>query len=219
MPNLIPDWLPFMQPAGRLIWFSLMFVYGLAIVVTLIRKPVAKRPFPLWIGIAIIPAIAIVTWVLAALITPIQTVIVWIGMLLIAGHILMLCATREPGPREYTWAEVFIGAIGTFLLMTLGYANIPHEFITFADSYLLWSADKNVFTAHKLFGPVYFPPFAMSYQALRDIIVVGLYGALIVLNVMLFVAWQKRNVVPAETEATPKVKRFSRFGRPVKAGA
>lgn len=223
MPNLIPDWLPWMRPAGRLIWFSLFLLIGLLIVATLIRKPVAKRPFPLWVGIALYPAIVFVTWVLAAVITPIQTVIVWLGIVALVALTLLLCATRKPGVREYTWAEVFLGATGVFALMAFAYGNIPHEWITFSDSYLLWSADKNVFSTNKLFEiggvGIYFPPFNFSYQALRDIIVVVIYGVFIVLNAFLFVKWQRRNAVPAEgAEATPKVKRFSRFGRPVKAG-
>ena len=54
--------------------------------------------------------------------------------------------------------------------------------------------------------------------AVRDIIVTGIYVVMLGLNVFLFAAWQKRNVVvekPAE-DATP-VKR-SRFGRPLRRG-
>lgn len=222
MPNLIPDWMAWMRPAGRLIWFSLFLVYGLLIVVALIRKPIAKRPFPMWVGIAGFPVIVLATWVLAALITPIQTLIIWAGLIVLGAWGLLLCVTRSPEIHETTWAEAFVGATGVFALMAFAYGNVPHEWITFADSYLLWSADKNVFTTTKLFSigsfEVFFPPFTMSYQALRDIIVVGLYGALITLNVVLFLKWQKRNVVPAEGTAKT-TRRFSRFGRPVKAGA
>lgn len=222
MPNLIPDWMPWMRHAGRLIWFTLFLFYGLLIVVMLIRKPIAKRPFPMWVGVAAFPVIALATWLLAALITPIQTIIIWAGLLALAAWGLLLCATRSPEVHETTWAAAFVGAVGTFALMTFAYGNVPHEWITFADSYLLWSADKNFFTTQKLFSigsfTVFFPPFTMSLLALRDLIVVALYGLLITLNVVLFVKWQKRNVVPAEGTAE-KTKRFSRFGRPVKVGA
>ena len=221
MPNLLPG---FLAPAGRLIWFSLFELFGLLIVGALIAKPVAKRPFPTWVAIVAHPVIVIVTWVLAALITPIQELIVWVGLLAIVALTLFLCVTRKPGVREYTWAEVFLGAVGTFALMTFAYGNIPHEWITFSDAKLQWSADKLLFHNHALFTvggfTVYFPPFNMSMQALRDVVVVVIYGFFIVLNVIIFVKWQTRNAVPAataETEAKPK--RFSRFGRPVKAGA
>jgi hypothetical protein len=222
MPNLIPDWLPFMQPAGRLIWFSLAFAYGIVVTLTLIRRPIAKRPFSLGVGIALCVAIPLVTWVLAALIAPIQILIVWLGLFALAGFVVFLCATRSPEVKPTTWAEAMIGAVGVFLLMTFAYGNIPHEWITFADSYLLWSTDKFVWKTHKIAEignfKIFLPPFELTYQALRDVIVVAMYGAFIVLNVILFSMWQKRNVVKTGTEAAAKPKRFSRFGRPVKAG-
>jgi hypothetical protein len=228
MPNLIPDWMDWMRPAGRLIWFSLLLIVGLLIVGALIAKPIAKRPFPLWVGVALFPVVAVITWIVAALAglasEGLQVLVVWVGLGALVALALFLCATREPGVRDYTWAEVFLGATGVFALMTFAYGNVPHEWITFSDSYLLWSTDKNLFSSRELFSigsfTVFFPPFNMSMQALRDIIVVLMYGALITLNTVLFVLWQKRNAVPAErAEAAPKVKRFSRFGRPVKARA
>ena len=44
MPNLIPDWLPWMRPAGRLIWAVGLFVIGLVIVFVLMRRPKPERP-------------------------------------------------------------------------------------------------------------------------------------------------------------------------------
>ncbi len=44
MPNLIPDWLPWMRPAGRLIWGVSLMVIGLIIVVVLMRRPKPDRP-------------------------------------------------------------------------------------------------------------------------------------------------------------------------------
>ena len=86
MPNLIPDWLPWMRPAGRLIW-----------AVVLLRSSVwASRS----------------------------------------------CLMRRPKPdRPATWAECMAGAVGVFALMTLAYAVIPHEWITFSDKYLQWDTD------------------------------------------------------------------------------
>ena len=37
------------------------------------------------------------------------------------------------------------GAVGVFALMTLAYAVIPHEWITFSDKYLQWDTTKFVF--------------------------------------------------------------------------
>ena len=55
-------------------------------------------------------------------------------------------------------------------------------------------------------------------SALRDIVVSLIYGAMLGLNIALFVLWQKRNVVvekPAQ-DATPAKR--SRFGRPLRRG-
>jgi Mn2+/Fe2+ NRAMP family transporter len=44
MPNLIPDWLPWMRPAGRLLWAVGLLVIGLIIVAVLMRRPKPDRP-------------------------------------------------------------------------------------------------------------------------------------------------------------------------------
>ena len=44
MPNLIPDWEPYLRPAGRLIWALLLFLIGLVVVFTLLRRPKPDRP-------------------------------------------------------------------------------------------------------------------------------------------------------------------------------
>jgi hypothetical protein len=46
MPNLLPDW-HFFRPAGRLIWFSVIFVVLLIPVVAALRRPKPDRP-PTW---------------------------------------------------------------------------------------------------------------------------------------------------------------------------
>ena len=40
MPNLIPDWLPWMRPAGRLIWSIVFFLIGLIII--LVDNPLVR---------------------------------------------------------------------------------------------------------------------------------------------------------------------------------
>lgn len=44
MPNLIPDWLPWMRPAGRLLWAVGLLVVGLVIIAVLMRRPKPERP-------------------------------------------------------------------------------------------------------------------------------------------------------------------------------
>ncbi len=44
MPNLIPDWLPWMRPAGRLIWSIVLFLIGMIVIVVLMRREKPNRP-------------------------------------------------------------------------------------------------------------------------------------------------------------------------------
>jgi FtsH-binding integral membrane protein len=163
MPNLIPDWLPWMRPAGRLIWSVTLFVIGLIVVLVLMRRAKPDRPS--------------------------------------------------------TWSECMAGAVGVFGLMALGYGVIPHEWITFSDKYLQWDTTKFLFRSHQdVFGlGIVNWPFNFDMHNIRDIIVVLIYGIVLVLNVGLFVAWQKRGSA-AETPAEESTKK-SRFGRPLRRRA
>src|SRR5436190_20599371 len=155
MFNVIPDWLPWMRPAGRLIWSVALLLIGLGIAYWLSKRPKPNRPA--------------------------------------------------------TWSECMAGAVGVFALMTLAYAVIPHEWITFSDKYLQWDTTKFVFRSSQdiFFLPVHWP-FAMNKQAVRDIIVVGIYAVLFGLNLRLFVMWQDRGKAAAATPAEEK-PRTSRF--------
>ena len=159
MPNLIPDWLPWMRPAGRLIWSVALLLIGLGIAYWLSKRPKPDRPA--------------------------------------------------------TWAECMLGAVGVFAMMTLAYGIIPHEFITFSDKYLQWDTTKFVFRTHQdMFGlGIVDWPFTMDKQAVRDIVVVGIYVVLFGLNLFLFAQWQKRGAAGEVAEEKP---RTSRFGRPLR---
>ena len=163
MPNVIPDWLPWMQPAGRLIWSVGLFVIGLVIVFILMRRPKPDRPA--------------------------------------------------------TWAECIAGAVGVFAMMTLAYAVIPHEWITFSDGYLQWGTTQFVFrSGQDVFGlGIVNWPFNFDKHVIRDIIVLGIYGLGVGLNLALIVMWQKRGQEKPEAEAAPPKK--SRFNRPLRRRA
>jgi hypothetical protein len=160
MPNLIPDLLPWMRPAGRLLWAVGLLVIGLIIVAVLMRRP---KP-----------------------------------------------------DRSATWAECMAGAVGLFGMMTLAYAIIPHEWITFADKYLQWSTTK--FVVHSGQEVLFFKfPFDINMKAISDIIATGIYVVMVGLNLFLIVAWQKRGQEKDEpAETAPKT---SRFGRPLRRRA
>jgi len=152
MPNLIPDLVPWLRPAGRLIWFTLITFIGIAIVVALMR--------------------------------------------------------RKRDPRDTTWAQAAAGAVGVTFLMFMAYGVVPHEFITFSDLYLGWTTDRILLDTY---------PLKVNYQALRDILVVGIYLFFFALNLAIFVMWQKQgDAKPAAADAPTK---RSRFGRPLRKQA
>lgn len=153
MPNLIPDLAPWMRPAGRLIWFTLLTMVGIAIAFWLMRRP------------------------------------------------------RDP--RGATWAQSAAGAVGVTFLMFMAYAVIPHEWITFSDLYLGWTTDRILLDTY---------PVKVNYQALRDVIVVGIYLLFFGLNIAMFVMWQKEGE-PKPAVAAEAPARRSRFGRPLRKGS
>jgi hypothetical protein len=158
MPNLIPDWEPYLRPGGRLIWALILFAIGLAVTFWLLRRPKPNRPA--------------------------------------------------------TWAECMAGAVGVFAMMTLAYAVIPHEWITFSDKYLHWDTTHFVVRSGQKIGFVKFP-FDINQQAVRDIVAATIYIVFFSLNLILIVKWQERGKVEAPATETPKV---SRFGRPLRRG-
>lgn len=233
MPNLLPDWsltLPWglgefdVRAAGRMIWFSLLLIYGIAIVVALIKPPVIKRPFPTAVGITLIPAIAGGGLLLGKFIPSLQRTIILAAMAALAAHIFMLVISRTPRDpeRPATWAECFAGAVGVFALLMLGYAIVPHEYLTFANAQLEWGdTSKFIFTSNdNILGiiSVHYP-FNFDFPAMRDIVVTMIYGVLLGLNLKLWVMWQQRHQVKAESTPGTAPERRSRFGRPLRRTA
>ena len=113
------------------------------------------------------------------------------------------------------------GAVYVFALFLLCYAIIPHEFITFADKYLQWGKDKYVIksTTAIPFATSVNWPVSIDMQAVRDVVVVGIYIVFFAINIALFVLWQDRKTKTEDAEEKPVVVGRSRFGRPLKAKA
>lgn len=232
MPNLLPDWtltLPWdlgdfnTRAAGRLIWSIVLLVIGIGFVVALIKPPKLTRPFSTKVGVALFPAIIVGTLVMAKIISPLQRTIILLGMIVLVGHAFLMVASRTPrDPDEpATWAECYAGAVGAFALMALGYAIVPHEFLTYANADLEWG-DTSKFivrsgSAVLGFLPVDWP-FNIDYPALRDVVVTLIYVVLLGLNLKLWVMWQDRNKAPAADDSGEATTgKRSRFGRPLRS--
>ena len=144
-------------------------------------------------------------------------------LILIAGcAICFFVGSRRPPGTPITWGEAIVAGSFVFGLMLLAYGIVPNQFLKWADNELLWRPDRILFavsssgihTGAKAAteaaggrGRILF-----TYQALRDIIVAGIYVVMLGAHVALWVAYQKRGRTPA---VAAEVERTSTFGRPV----
>jgi hypothetical protein len=137
--------------------------------------------------------------------------------------VIFLVARRRPPGTPLTWGEAMIGATFVFGVLLLGYGVVPNEWLKWADNQLLWRPDR-IWFAISTKWPVFFTGsnaaveaaagrgrIIVSFQALRDIIAAGIYVLMLVAQVWLWIAYQKRGRKPATTE----VARTSMFGRPL----
>lgn len=119
---------------------------------------------------------------------------------------------RRPKSRPTTWGEAMLGCVYTFFVWFLAFGVVPHQFIDHADKELGWRKDKllngpfNILQAKANGG---FFPFTLSYEALRDILVIVIHVYFIALMLFLFSWWQKRDAVVSKEVAT------SSYGRPL----
>lgn len=119
---------------------------------------------------------------------------------------------RRPVNQKSTWGEAMFGSVYAFGVMFLAFGVVPHQFIDHADKDLGWRKDKIIFGPFDLLKPQAFGgqfPFTMSYEAIRDILVIVIHAFYIGLMIYLFSWWQKRG------EVKPKEIETSTYGRPL----
>jgi len=137
--------------------------------------------------------------------------------------IVFIVGRRRPPGTPLTWGEAIVGATFVFGLLLVGYGVVPNEWLKWADNQLLWRPDR-IWFAVSTKWPVIFTGnnaaveaaagrgrVIVSFQALRDIIAATIYIVMLVAQVWMWIAFQKRGRKPATTE----VARTSTFGRPV----
>lgn len=115
---------------------------------------------------------------------------------------------RKPG-QLLTWGEAMAAAVFAFILMMLWYGIVPHQWITLADTEWKWRADRLFYGPADLFKPGRFLPFTITYVALRDFIVLAIYGAGLTLHVFHWMHWQNRSKTKAAVVPT------TAYGRPL----
>ena len=102
---------------------------------------------------------------------------------------------RRRSDRKATWGEAMFGSAYAFFVLFLAFGVVPHQWIDHADKDLGWRKDKIIFGPFDLLKPQELGgPFAftISYEAVRDIIVIVIHAFYIGLMIYLFVWWQKR---------------------------
>lgn len=116
---------------------------------------------------------------------------------------VVLYGRRRPVGAPLSWGEAMAAAVFAMLLFVWWYAVIPHQWLTWAGNELGWRTDK------LLLEPTGNQPLTVSYQAVRDLVAVVIYGVGIGLHVGLWALWNDRGKrKPAEVPA-------SRYGRPL----
>jgi hypothetical protein len=119
---------------------------------------------------------------------------------------------RRKFDRKATWGEAMLGAVYVFAVLFLVFGVVPHQFIDHADKDLGWRKDKLIYGPFDILKPDTVGgsfPIMISYEALRDIVVVVIHVYYIGLMIYLFSWWQKRGEVVTKEVAT------STYGRPL----
>ena len=119
---------------------------------------------------------------------------------------------RRPIAKAATWGEAMIGSVYTFFVMFLAFGVVPHQFIDHADKELGWRKDNLIYGPFDILKPQSFGgqfPFDVSYEAIRDTIVVVIHVFYFVIMGLIFAWWQKRGTVKTKEVET------SSYGRPL----
>lgn len=105
-----------------------------------------------------------------------------------------------------------LAAVFAFGVMFVAFGVVPHQFIDHADKDLGWSKSLIIYGPFDLLKPKALGgpfPFTMSYEAVRDIVVVVIHVWYFALLIFIWGKWQKRGDKPVTEIAT------SSFGRPL----
>ena len=128
------------------------------------------------------------------------------------AYLVIVVGKRRPVDRKATWGEAMFGSAYVFFVVFLAFGVVPHQWIDHADKELGWRKDKLIFGPFNVLKPQEFGgpfPFTISYEALRDIVVLVIHGIYIGLFIYLFAWWQKRG------EVKPAALPSSTYGRPL----
>ena len=135
------------------------------------------------------------------------SLVLTVGLIVIA----LEYGKRRPVDRKATWGEAMFGGVYAFGVMFLAYGVVPHQWIDHADKDLGWRKDKILFGPGGILKPKALGgnfPVTLSYEALRDLIAVGIYVVFVGAAVYCFGFWQKRGT-------KKEIAETSTYGRPL----
>lgn len=126
---------------------------------------------------------------------------------IIAMAVIPLYAKRRPQGTPLSWGEAMVASFFSFFAMFLAWGILPHQWLAYADNDLQWRKDKIVFGPGDILDTAL--PFTMTYEVIRDIIAVGIYGVTLGAVIALWSMWQHRG------KEKPKELPTSAYGRPL----
>jgi hypothetical protein len=118
---------------------------------------------------------------------------------------------RRPRGTPVSWGEAMFGAAYVFLVLFLAFGVVPHQWIDHADKNLKWDRSKIIYGPAGILKPQSrdgWNPITLTYEAVRDTVVVVIHLVFFGLLIYVWSWWQKRGAPSAEVEQ-------STYGRPL----
>jgi hypothetical protein len=121
---------------------------------------------------------------------------------------------RRPVGAELTWGEAIAAAVYVIALMFWAYGVVPHQFLTWANNELNWTAANQL----KGWGDFlvdwpYVSTIKFSHETLSHTIVAGIYGFFLTAHVAMWAIWNDR-AKKADAKAKAELEP-STYGRPL----
>jgi hypothetical protein len=119
---------------------------------------------------------------------------------------------RRPPGTPLTWGEAMLASAYAFGVMFVAFGVVPHQWIDHADKDLGWSRQNVIYGPFDILKPESLGgsfPMTLTYEAVRDLVVVLIHVWFFGLIIFLWLKWQARGQTKAPEVAT------STFGRPL----
>ena len=122
-------------------------------------------------------------------------------------------AKRRPVGTSLSWGEAMLAGVYAFGVMFVAFGVVPHQWIDHADKDLLWSRQNVIYGPGDLMKPKSLGgnfPLTLTYEAVRDTVVILIHVWYFGLIIFLWLKWQSRGQAKTGTEVAT-----STFGRPL----